>query len=74
MPYIVIVSLTSLIANPKRLHFPNFNTISNPLGQFNCLAVLYFPLGLSPNNWALTISFKSNYVKLYNVCNLLLRS
>ena len=44
---------------------------------------MYFPFDLSPKNWALTmehqieyqnalkISFKSNYVKLYNLCNLL---
>ena len=25
------------------------------LGPFNCLAVLYFPFGLSPNNWAFTM-------------------
>ena len=30
----------------------NFNTISTPLGPFNCLLVLYFPFGISPNNWA----------------------
>ena len=39
----------------KSGHFPNFNTISNPLGPFNWLAVLYFLFGLSPNNWALTM-------------------
>ena len=35
--------------------FSNFNRIPNPLGPFNCLEVLYFPFGLSPNNWALTM-------------------
>ena len=30
----------------------NFNTILNPLGRCNWLAVLYFPFGLCPNNWA----------------------
>ena len=29
-------------------HFPHFNTISNPLGQYNCLEVLYFSFGTSP--------------------------
>ena len=28
----------------KRCHFPDFNTISNPLGPFNCLAELTFLL------------------------------
>ena len=61
--------------------FPNINTISNSLGSFNCMAVLYSPFGLSLNIWpycvasnlntqnALKISFKSKYVKLYNLCN-----
>ena len=37
--------------SPEKMKF----TISNPLGLFNCLAVLYFPFGLSPYNWALTM-------------------
>ena len=41
--------------NLKKRHFPNFNTISKPFGPFNCLAVLYFHFGLSPNNCALTM-------------------
>ena len=39
----------------EKMTFPNFNTISKPLGPFNCLAVLYFHFGLSLNNWALTM-------------------
>ena len=39
----------------ENIIFPNFKTILNPLGPFNVLAVVYFPFGLSPNNWALTM-------------------
>ena len=38
----------------EKMAFSNFNTISDPLGPFNCLAVLYFPYGISLNNLALT--------------------
>ena len=70
-------------SSEKMAFFPILIQLLNHLGPFNCLAVLYFPFGLSPNNWvyyvasnlntknALKVSFKRNYVKLHNLCNLL---
>ena len=43
------------VDSSEKMALSNFNTILSPLGPFNCLAVLYFPFGLSPNNWTLTM-------------------
>ena len=70
----------------EKMTFSQFTTMSNPLGPFNCFAVLFVPTfwpfllqlcsyyvasNLNTQN-ALKISLNSNYVKLYYLCNLLL--
>ena len=42
--------------------FSIFDTILYPHGPFDCFEVLYFPFGLSPNNWALSIDYHNSFL------------